>query len=66
MDKVEPPFTLTKIGGNLIKKIRHIVRESDGFYIKRGEPWGADDDTDIEYMYQHLLDVMLAYYLRNK
>ena len=27
-----------------------------GFVLrKKGEIWGADDDTDIEYMYQHLL-----------
>ncbi len=24
---------------------------------KTGETWGADDDTDIEYMYQHLLSI---------
>jgi hypothetical protein len=23
--------------------------------VESGTPWGADDDTDIEYMYQHLL-----------
>jgi hypothetical protein len=28
-----------------------------GFYFTQaGTPWGSDDDTDIEYMYQHLLD----------
>ena len=27
------------------------------FYFERsGTPWGSDDDTDIEYMYGHLLD----------
>ncbi|MFT5757968.1 MAG: hypothetical protein ACI9LM_002705 [Alteromonadaceae bacterium] len=26
-----------------------------GFYfVQKGQPWGADDDTDIEYMYQYL------------
>lgn len=25
------------------------------FVLKTKEPWGADDDTDIEYIYQHLL-----------
>lgn len=28
----------------------------DFFFVKHGEPWGADDDTDIEYMYQYLLE----------
>ncbi|TRX54964.1 ADP-ribosylglycohydrolase family protein [Thalassomonas sp. M1454] len=28
----------------------------DFFFVNKGEPWGADDDTDIEYMYYHLLD----------
>jgi len=26
----------------------------DFFFIEKGQPWGADDDTDIEYMYQYL------------
>lgn len=26
----------------------------DFFFVEEGEPWGADDDTDIEYMYQYL------------
>jgi hypothetical protein len=26
----------------------------DFFFVRPGEPWGSDDDTDIEYMYQHL------------
>ena len=29
----------------------------DFFFVEKGEPWGADDDTDIEYMYQYLLEV---------
>jgi hypothetical protein len=28
----------------------------DFYLLERGNPWGADDDTDMEYMYQHLLD----------
>jgi len=28
----------------------------DYFGVEEGRVWGADDDTDIEYMYQHLLD----------
>ena len=27
----------------------------DFVFTEPGTPWGADDDTDIEYMYQHLL-----------
>lgn len=26
------------------------------FFFSDADPWGADDDTDLEYMYQHLLD----------
>ncbi len=26
----------------------------DFFFVKKGRPWGADDDTDIEYIYQYL------------
>jgi hypothetical protein len=26
----------------------------DFFFVKEGQPWGADDDTDIEYIYQYL------------
>lgn len=28
----------------------------DFFFVNKGQPWGADDDTDIEYMYYHLLE----------
>ncbi|MCJ8296226.1 MAG: ADP-ribosylglycohydrolase family protein, partial [Colwellia sp.] len=24
------------------------------FFVEKGQPWGADDDSDIEYMYQYL------------
>lgn len=27
------------------------------FFVEKGQPWGADDDTDIEYMYQYLHEV---------
>lgn len=27
------------------------------FFVEKGQPWGADDDTDIEYMYQYLFEV---------
>jgi len=29
----------------------------DFFFVEKGQPWGADDDTDIEYMYQYLHEV---------
>ncbi len=29
----------------------------DFFFVERGQPWGADDDTDIEYMYQYLHEI---------
>lgn len=28
----------------------------DFYFERRGTPWGSDDDTDIEYIYQHLLE----------
>jgi hypothetical protein len=29
----------------------------DFYFVKTGQPWGSDDDTDIEYMYQYLHEV---------
>lgn len=29
----------------------------DFFFVDKGQPWGSDDDTDIEYMYQYLHEV---------
>ena len=62
MDKIKPPFYTDKnwggpdkknIWGNYISPKDTIIT----FYlVEKGKPWGADDDTDIEYMYQHLLD----------
>lgn len=63
MDKVEPPFYTDEdwqkpdqknIWGHHSSAKNTII---DFFILNEGEPWGADDDTDIEYMYQHLLDV---------
>lgn len=28
----------------------------DFYFVKEGAPWGADDDTDMEYLYQSLLE----------
>ncbi|MBN8706985.1 MAG: ADP-ribosylglycohydrolase family protein [Bacteroidetes bacterium] len=33
----------------------HLSPTIDFVFAKDGEPWGSDDDTDIEYMYQYLL-----------
>ena len=38
----------------------------DFVFREEGELWGADDDTDIEYMYQHLLDYNQTYLLTAK
>ncbi|MBC3765882.1 ADP-ribosylglycohydrolase family protein [Neptunicella marina] len=60
MDKVEPPFYTNKdwgtadqknIWGNYVPHSRTI-----DFYLgKASEPWGADDDSDMEYLYLDLL-----------
>lgn len=40
------------------------LSETIGFvYREPGESWGADDDTDLEYMYQHLLYKHATYLL---
>lgn len=62
MDKIQPPFYTRADWGKRDQKSMW------GFYgpnpdtlidftfTFKGKPWGADDDTDLEYMYQHLLD----------
>jgi len=60
-DKSKAPFytsadwntpDLPNAWGNYVPHTRTI-----GFYfVNRGQPWGADDDTDMEYLYQHLLE----------
>ena len=63
MDKVEPPFyTDEDWGGPFYKSIWGYygpspTRTIEYYFVKAGETWSADDDTDIEYMYQHLLDL---------
>jgi len=32
------------------------AKRIDFYFVKPGQPWGADDDTDIEYMYQFLYE----------
>ena len=62
MDKIKPPFYTDENWGKSDQKNiwGYYVSPKDtiiDFYlVKKGKPWGADDDTDIEYMYQHLLD----------
>lgn len=58
MDKVEPPFyTDENWGGPDEPNIwggSGLSPTIDFFLVKEGDVWGADDDTDLEYMYQHL------------
>ena len=63
MDKVGTPATMPFYtdedwGGKDLKAIwGEYVPHSDiidFYFVEKGQPWGADDDTDIEYMYQHL------------
>ena len=62
MDKIEAPFYTDNdwgkpdqpnIWGNYLPNSNKMI---DFFFINEGSPWYADDDTDIEYMYQHLLE----------
>ena len=59
MDKVEPPFyTDESWGGPDELSIWGGKGPSDTleyYLVLRGTPWGADDDTDIEYLYLHIL-----------
>lgn len=60
-DKTAPPFYTRRdwntpdqpnTWGNYVPHTRTI-----GFYfVNRGAAWGADDDTDMEYLYQYLLE----------
>ena len=63
MDKIEPPFYTDEnwdgldernIWGNFISTTDTII---EYYFVGNGQAWAADDDTDIEYMYQHLMDV---------
>jgi len=62
MDKIEHPFYTDanwrgpdqpNIWGNYGPSSNNII---DYYFIDKGDVWSADDDTDIEYMYQYLLD----------
>jgi hypothetical protein len=60
MDKVKAPFYTdddwgkpdeVAIWGEFVPHSNII----DFYFVPANEPWGADDDTDMEYMYQHLM-----------
>ena len=62
MDKIEAPFYTDNnwgkpdqpnIWGHYLPNSNKMI---DYFFINEGSVWYADDDTDIEYMYQHLLE----------
>ena len=62
MDKIEHPFYTDanwrgpdqpNIWGNYVPSSNNII---DYYFVDKGDVWSADDDTDIEYMYQYLLD----------
>ena len=62
MDKIEPPFYTDDNWGdpdqkNIWGNFIHHTNVIDYYFICKDKTWGADDDTDIEYMYQHLLDI---------
>ena len=60
MDRVEPPFYTDADWGT--RDHRNIwglyvphSRKIDFYSLDRGQPWGADDDSDMEYLYLHLM-----------
>ncbi|MBK1879268.1 ADP-ribosylglycohydrolase family protein [Pelagicoccus mobilis] len=59
MDRVEVPFYTDEMWGQADQpNMWGNMGPSptiDYFFVREGEVWGADDDTDIEYLYQHLL-----------
>jgi len=60
MDRVEPPFYTDADWGTRDHKniwglyVPH-SRTIDFYALARGQPWGADDDSDMEYLYLHLM-----------
>ena len=63
MDKVKPPFYTDKNWGGLDQKNiwGSYISPNDTIItynlVENNDLWFSDDDTDIEYMYQHLLDI---------
>ena len=62
MDKIKHPFYTDNDWGNPDQPniwglyIPNSKRIIDYFFVNDGSVWYADDDTDIEYMYQYLLE----------
>ncbi len=61
MDRVAPPFYTdadwkTVDQKNMWGKFVPHTRVIDLYVVPKGKPWGADDDTDMEYLYQSLLE----------
>ena len=61
MVRVAPPFLTDKDWGTVAKpaiwgKFPFHSGTIDYFLLEKGKVWGADDDTDIEYMYQYLME----------
>lgn len=60
MDKVGPPFYTDEDWGRPdqpnIWGGQGLAPTIDFFFVRAGQAWGADDDTDMEYLYQHLLE----------
>lgn len=60
MDRVKPPFYTDADWGTRDRKniwglyVPH-SRKIDFYWLARGQPWGADDDSDMEYLYLHLM-----------
>lgn len=60
MDRVEPPFYTDADWGTRDQRniwglyVPH-SRTIDFYSLERGQPWGADDDSDMEYLYLHLM-----------
>jgi len=60
MDRVEPPFYTDADWGtpdhrNIWGRYVPHSRTIDFYSLARGQPWGADDDSDMEYLYLHLM-----------
>ena len=61
MDRITQPFYTDEIWGTPDQEniwgFKAPHSDNIDFYLGHfSQPWGADDDTDIEYMYQHMLD----------
>lgn len=61
MDKVKAPFYTEKDWGkpdsvNIWGNYTPHSKVIDFYFVDDNEPWGSDDDSDMEYMYQFLLE----------